>query len=532
VAVVQISKIQVRRGQKNSNSGVPQLSSAEFAWAVDSQELFIGNGSVLEGAPYVGNTKILTEHDNILDLARGYQYASNDTSITLSVSRSLQSKLDEYVSVTDFGAVGDGSTDCVLAFETAFTQLFRNVNLNYRKVLVIPNGEYLFTSDLPIPANAIIQGETQNGAVLNIGNNNIRFVTSTGLELADFSSTNRPQNINISNLTIQRTTGQITLSGVANSIFENITVLGEYILGSTVTSLASEPAAVFWENGLIGTRVTDLHFKNCLFQGNSVSVKCLQSLVYDTVIKFDACKFFVSDTVIYIQGVETQGNRWTVSGCDFEEVANQALRATYGQGTVIQQCKFKNVGNNTATAAAPDDVMVYFGEKIGNVVMACRSDRQQLANMTAASDVASYTEVYNAAGVDFLDKNYSLIYLSDSFRPLAVFSALNKFTVINYCLRLGVHTRFGSLHMAVSDDLGAIDNQITITDSYTYSPNFITSNGGSLMTNFEFTASLSSNRTGDDSTLGPNLDTIVLAYKNPLATGATGNISFDVAYGV
>jgi hypothetical protein len=532
VAVVQISKIQVRRGQKNSNSGVPQLSSAEFAWAVDSQELFIGNGSVLEGAPYVGNTKILTEHDNILDLARGYQYASNDTSITLSVSRSLQSKLDEYVSVTDFGAVGDGSTDCVLAFETAFTQLFRNVNLNYRKVLVIPNGEYLFTSDLPIPANAIIQGETQNGAVLNIGNNNIRFVTSTGLELADFSSTNRPQNINISNLTIQRTTGQITLSGVANSIFENITVLGEYILGSTVTSLASEPAAVFWENGLIGTRVTDLQFKNCLFQGNSVSTKCLQSSVYDTVIKFDACKFFVSDTAIYIQGVETQGNRWTVSDCDFEEVANQALRATYGQGTVIQQCKFKNVGNNTATAAAPDDVMVYFGEKIGNVVMACRSDRQQLANMTAASDVASYTEVYNAAGVDFLDKNYSLIYLSDSFRPLAVFSALNKFTVINYCLRLGVHTRFGSLHMAVSDDLGAIDNQITITDSYTYSPNFITSNGGSLMTNFEFTASLSSNRTGDDSTLGPNLDTIVLAYKNPLATGATGNISFDVAYGV
>jgi hypothetical protein len=532
VAVVQISKIQVRRGQKNSNSGVPQLSSAEFAWAVDSQELFIGNGSVLEGAPYVGNTKILTEHDNILDLARGYQYAGNDTSITLSVSRSLQGKLDEYVSVTDFGAIGDGSTDCVLAFETAFTQLFRNVNLNYRKVLVIPNGEYLFTSDLTIPANAIIQGETQNGAVLNIGNNNIRFVTSTGLELADFSSTNRPQNINISNLTIQRTTGQITLSGVANSTFENINVTGEYILGSTVTSLASEPAAVFWENGLIGTRVTDVQFKNCLFQGNSVSVKCLQSSVYDTVIKFDACRFFVSDTAIYIQGVETQGNRWTVSDCDFEEVANQALRATYGQGTVIQQCKFKNVGNNTATSASPDDVMIYFGEKIGNVVVSCRSDRQQLANMTATNDVASYTEVYNAVGVDFLDKNYSLIYLSDSFRPLAVFSALNKFTVINYCLRLGVHTRFGTLSMAVSDDTAAADNPITITDSYTYSPNFITSTGGSLMTNFEFIASLSSNRSNDDSTLGPNLDTIVLAYKNPIVTGATGNISFDVAYGV
>jgi len=338
MAVVQISKIQVRRGQKNSNSGVPQLSSAEFAWAVDSQELFIGNGSVLEGAPYVGNTKILTEHDNILDLARGYQYASDDTSITLSVPRSLQNKLDEYVSVLDFGAVGDGSTDCVLAFQTAFTQLFRNVNTNYRKVLVIPNGEYLFTSDLTIPPNAVIQGETQNGVVLNIGNNNIRFITSTGLELADFAAGNRPQNIKIANLTVQRVAGQVTLSGVANSTFENITFLGEYILGTTVTSLAAEPAALFCENNNVGTRVNDITFKNCLFQGNSVAIKCLQTAVYDTSIKFNECKFFVSDTAVYIIGVETQGNKWTISQCDFEEVANQAFRSTFGQGKIIQQC--------------------------------------------------------------------------------------------------------------------------------------------------------------------------------------------------
>jgi hypothetical protein len=111
VAVVQISKIQIRRGLKNSSSGVPQLSSAELAWAVDSQELYIGNGSVAEGAPYVGNTKVLTEHDNILELASSYEFAFSDPSIN-AVSRSLQSKSDEYVSVADFGAVNDGSTDC------------------------------------------------------------------------------------------------------------------------------------------------------------------------------------------------------------------------------------------------------------------------------------------------------------------------------------------------------------------------------------------------------------------------------------
>ena len=64
MAVAQISRIQVRRGQKNQGSGIPQLAGGEFGWAVDSRELYIGNGSVAEGAPAVGNTKLITQHDD------------------------------------------------------------------------------------------------------------------------------------------------------------------------------------------------------------------------------------------------------------------------------------------------------------------------------------------------------------------------------------------------------------------------------------------------------------------------------------
>ena len=209
MAVVQISKIQVRRGLKNSESGVPQLSSAELAWALDTQELFIGNGAVADGAPYVGNTKILTEHDNILELASSYQFAFGDPSITQSQSRSLQSKIDEIeVSVADFGAINDGSTDCVEAFENAFTQLFRNVNPNFKKILKIPNGTYLFASGLEIPSGVIIKGETKRGAILNIDTNNITFVTSSGETISSFTSSNRPGNIEFSNLTIQRSSAR------------------------------------------------------------------------------------------------------------------------------------------------------------------------------------------------------------------------------------------------------------------------------------------------------------------------------------
>ncbi len=529
MAVVQISKIQVRRGQKNSNSGIPQLSSAEFAWAVDSQELFIGNGSVLEGAPYVGNTKILTEHDNILDLASSYRFANDDTSITLSVSRSLQNKIDETeVSVRDFGAIGDGSTDCVSAFETAATQLFRNANNNYKKVLVIPNGEYLFTSDLALPSGVILQGETRHGVVLNIGANNIRFITSTGLELVDFNSTNRPQNIDISNLTVSRTTGQIVLSGVANSALSKLTFLGTYVLGTSVASLATEPAAVFWENTLTGTKTDNILFRDCVFEGVSIAVKCRQTTVFDTEIKFENSRFFVNDTAVYMDGVATQGNNWTIYDCVFEEIDRQAFRSTNGQGTIINRSKFKNVANGTNTAADPEDVMVYFGEQIGNVVINCTSDRQQAAGITSVDTKGNFVEVYNAANVSFVDRNYALIYLSDSFQPLAVFSALSKFTVINYCLRLGGHTRFGTLQMAIGDDLAGVDDvtNISFTDSYTYSPNLITALGGPTMTNFEFNATLKGNA-GDS-----GIETVVLSYKNPLATGQTGSISFDVAYGV
>ena len=61
MAVVQISRIQVRRGKKGVDN-LPQLASGELGWAIDTQEFYVGNGSVSEGAPAVGNTKVLTEN--------------------------------------------------------------------------------------------------------------------------------------------------------------------------------------------------------------------------------------------------------------------------------------------------------------------------------------------------------------------------------------------------------------------------------------------------------------------------------------
>ena len=527
MAVVQISKIQVRRGQK-SQSGIPQLSSAEFAWSIDTQELFIGNGSVSEGAPYVGNTKILTEHDNILELSSSYIFGGTDVSIVNSVDRPLQEKLDEYVSILDYGAVPDGSTDCVTAFENAFEDLFQNANDKFKKRLMIPNGIYLFNSDLRIPSTAIIEGENFQKSILDIGSNNILFITESGNSVADFTSTDRPQQIDISNITIERTTGQVVITGVKDSRFRNVRFLGNYELGQSTTSIATRAASVSWENNLSGTKVDNFVFDSCLFEYTQLALRCDQTLNTDTRIILRNCRFFVCDIGIYVNGFQSQGTKWEIDRCEFQEIYNQAILTTAGRGMTVQSSVFVDCGNNTNSAAIPVTAVVDFGESLGNVVKDCKFNRHQNAFITSFNSTVAIPEVLNASYVSIVDRYYSDIYLSDSLRPLTVFSAYNKFIYIDYMLVLGDQNRTGRLSMAIDRDLAVA----TISDDFKYSSETPTSPGGPLMTNFQFDVELRNNANYGDSSMGDNKETLVLYSQNPLSNGATGTISYFVSYGV
>ena len=56
------------RGKKNAGPRTFTNYIGEIGWAIDTRELFIGNGSVAEGPP-VGNTKVLTQYDDLFSLA-------------------------------------------------------------------------------------------------------------------------------------------------------------------------------------------------------------------------------------------------------------------------------------------------------------------------------------------------------------------------------------------------------------------------------------------------------------------------------
>lgn len=622
MAVVQISKIQVRRGQKNSGIGVPQLSSAEFAWAVDTQELFIGNGSIAEGAPEVGNTKVLTEHDNILSLANSYRFADSDVSISTSVFRGLQSKLDEIeVSVVDFGAVSDGSTDSREAFENALVDLFTNVDHKFRKILKVPNGVYIIGSDLNIPSGTIIRGENPIETVLDIGNNNLNFIDN-GQKCRD---------VKFESITIKHDDGETVITNSENCSFENVIWQGNYTLGNTVftpdtanckyeiptvstsgyitisgsgvsstvqvdfgidaltfsgllsvlsaqlnadatfnstyvssivgnylkinslsnTVLASTieldftvdclpsgssvlvsnitplkteytdgsglvPSSVYWDNELFGTSADNITFKNCVFKETKLAIECHQTTVFDNHVKFIDCIFDTCDKAIYVGGVVGQGTHWQINDCKFIDIANEAFYSTAGRGTLIQRCEFKDCGNGTNDASNPISNIVYFGESYGNVIDQCASNRHQNACIVNDSSKQTKADFLNASRASLTNRNFSEIFLSDSARLLCVISTEVKYYRIEYTLRLSQHVRTGILTIVINTE----STDIELSDDYHYS------GGGILMTGFEFVVQLS------DNDLDSGNDTITLSYYNPIISGATGYIEYNITSGV
>jgi hypothetical protein len=174
VAIVQISRITARKGLQID---LPQpLAGAELGWAVDDRRLFIGNGTLEEGAPVVGNTEILTEFSDILSFAGQYTYKGQAAGYTVQtgatpsspVSQSIQNRLDSYAVITDFGAVGDGVTDDTAAINRALYQLYcvQN-NTQIRRSLFFPAGNYIVTDTIKIPPYARLYGEGANSSIIN-----------------------------------------------------------------------------------------------------------------------------------------------------------------------------------------------------------------------------------------------------------------------------------------------------------------------------------------------------------------------------
>ena len=247
--IVQISRIQHRRGKKTD---LPQLAAGEIGWSVDDQKLYIGNGTVADGAPAVGNTEIMTAGSSSFttSLSHTYKgYLGDSTPIvtgaTGDVSRTVQKRLDDYVSVKDFGAVGDDSTADVVAIQRAIDELYSDTDQDdtrARRTLFFPAGTYKINASLTIPPFAHLVGEGPDKTIIKNSASAPALVTEDDDgqvygNIGDSGATT-PTQIQISNMTIRTTVayGGLSIDNATKVFVNNVKFQGTFVSGGTDAS--------------------------------------------------------------------------------------------------------------------------------------------------------------------------------------------------------------------------------------------------------------------------------------------------------
>jgi len=385
VAVVQISRIQVRRGQKNQGSGIPQLAGGEFGWAVDSRELYIGNGSVAEGAPAVGNTKLITQHDDLFTLANTYTYLAGETvqtgvTPTSPIKRTLQAALDEVVSIRSFGAEGDG-TDQTVAIQRAIDQLYINSSTKgtekSRVKLHFPAGIYTTTSTIYIPPYATLVGEGSDKTKFNVSNSVIAFQTindssTPGTYADDSSSTslNQARKLHLEGFTIATTSTTLpalVLQSCKMSNIADVKFTGPWTTGSNIvtTNAAIKLGSL---SSIVGTQKNK--FDHVMIDGFSVGLYSDDD-AYNNHFHcsyWDNCGYgvmFGENSVIGSQGQVTGPCKNKISNCQFSGIDREAIKIKNGKDNFSLANNFQGVGNVGGTEGNAQYSVIDF-EKPGN----------------------------------------------------------------------------------------------------------------------------------------------------------------------
>ncbi len=230
MAVQQISRIMNRRGLR-IDLPIP-LNDAEFGWAEDTRELFIG-----EGPFFGGNTQILTDISPAS--LPPYTYISNTgfNAVTgfdpfgdefvpdpnFPIIRDYQQKFDDIVSVKDYGALGNGSDDTAAILRAIFDiydQTIGSSGLDKFRALYFPAGTYLVTRFIPLYPFCTLFGDGKTktkilldftGPVTDLNRAVARTVDSLGQlgdEIGDNAATFTPQNIVVQGISFESNTPQ------------------------------------------------------------------------------------------------------------------------------------------------------------------------------------------------------------------------------------------------------------------------------------------------------------------------------------
>jgi hypothetical protein len=161
----------------------------------------------------------LTDVTSIYSAPNGSSLIGYNEGGTGAVNRTVQAKLQESVSVKDFGAMGDGTTDDTTAIQAA-------INLN--RGVFIPSGTYKTTSTLTLNTKTYIYGEGTSSVINYTGSGYA--ISSTSVNVGDEKKT-------ISNFRIQSSTASVGIY-LLNEYHVSINNMYIYGNGSGCTTAA------------------------------------------------------------------------------------------------------------------------------------------------------------------------------------------------------------------------------------------------------------------------------------------------------
>lgn len=375
MAVYQISRIQIRRGQKTTGSGLPQLASGELAWAIDSQELFIGNGAVSEGAPAVGNTKIITEHDNFIDVIGNYQFAANNPAIQtndnplIPVIQSLQDVLDRVIFAENFDIHPGIGIDNTASIQRAIDQLFLNVStagtVDSRVELRFTTpGIYEFSSTIYLPSYVFITGAGIEKTTFSYSGTGSAFEFINDTSIADYVANNfvrsvigsttyinQPKYARLRDFTLKTNASDVTgilLNAVRDSMFENIEIQGNWspLNGDVINGCGMNLVAL---STLVTTQRNK--FKNVKYKSLSSGVYSKFDIFNNVFVENDFTEtqygfVFGEGTDKLSNGQEYGPRKNIISNCIFDSVYKNGIIIKTGYGNKSRGNVFIDVGND------------------------------------------------------------------------------------------------------------------------------------------------------------------------------------------
>ena len=401
MAIVQISRIQQRKGLQID---LPQLAGGELGWSVDERRLYIGNGTLQEGAPVIGNTEILTEFSNILEFTAAYTYqgaaagyiVQTGPTSTAPVSQSLQARLDSFAVVTDFGAVGDGVTDDTDAINRALYQLYcRQTNTQIRRGLFFPAGVYLVTETILVPPYAFLYGEGPLSSVIKLDTASDistlnSYVVRTADSLQQFganigtNSAQPPKDINISNMGFQslQVTDICLIDQAENCNFNGVGFTGPLTASQITDPIQRGDIAGVRFNSTASLITTNINFNQCQFSNCTYGAYTGEQM---RDAAFTDCEFHFLYQGVYLGGPTLDSTIGGPKGC---AILHCTFDNIYEEGIVFDGVNLNCSGYNSFY-----DVANHFGGDLGTpfapVINIYSDNNASVSDMFARTDAAN-----------------------------------------------------------------------------------------------------------------------------------------------